>query len=178
MIGGKNLVFLALAAAVLSGCAVPRTAAAPPEPYETTRAAVAYVIDGDTLIVTTGHRRSRVRLLGLDAPEDTRRHDCFGGQSSAELRWLLPRGSPVLIARDRHRRDPYGRALAYVWRPDGTFVNRVLLRGGFATTMLLPPAGRHRGELLTAESRARRDHAGLWRACVNARAGPGRGEAR
>jgi micrococcal nuclease len=130
-----------------------------------TWATVAYVIDGDTVIVAARARRTRVRLLGLDAPEATRRRDCFGGQATAGLRRLLPAGTAIRLAVDRHRADPYGRALGYVWRADGLFVNRVVLRRGYATTLFLPPAGPYRGEFAAAEAQARAARAGLWRAC-------------
>jgi len=200
-----------------SGRAVPvpsamsaRSASAPAPavlpPPRAARATVAYVIDGDTIVVTTravsltsptssilstssasgarasgrprGHpaerpagppsaraRRVRVRLLGLDAPEDTRRRGCFGAQATAALRRLLPEGAAILVAVDQRRADPYGRALGYVWRADGTFVNQALVRRGYATTLFLPPAGPYRAELAAAEALARTARAGLWRAC-------------
>ena len=129
------------------------------------RATVAYVIDGDTIIITARARRTRVRLLGLDAPEATWRRDCFGVRATAALRRLLPTGTAILLAVDRHRADPYGRALGYVWRADGLFVNLVLIRRGYATTLFLPPAGPYRGELGAAEALAKAARAGLWRAC-------------
>lgn len=129
------------------------------------RATVAYVIDGDTIIVAARARRTRVRLLGLDAPEATRRRECFGARATAGLRRLLPAGTAILLAVDRYRVDPYGRALGYVWRADGVFVNRMLIRRGYATTLFLPPAGPYRGEFAAAEAMARAAGAGLWRAC-------------
>lgn len=169
-----------------SGRAVPVRPALPPAsasssasspgalapPRRAAPATVAYVIDGDTIVAVPrahagarGTRRVRVRLLGLDAPEDTRRRGCFGAPATAALRRLLPEGAAILVAVDRRRADPYGRALGYVWRADGTFVNRVLVRRGYATTMFLPPAGPYRAELAAAEALARTARAGLWRAC-------------
>ncbi|HEU5156909.1 MAG TPA: thermonuclease family protein [Streptosporangiaceae bacterium] len=154
---------------VPSGGTVP-VAPAPASPHPrragpVTRATVAYVIDGDTIIVTMRARRVRVRLLGIDAPEDTGRRGCFGARATAALRRLLPTGADVRVAVERHRADPYGRALGYVWRSDGLFVNRVLLRRGYATTLFLPPAGSYRVEFAAAEARARTLRAGLWRSC-------------
>jgi len=178
MTGPKKLAACALSSAIaLTGCPeapgrapsiVPhlrprRTPVATAMPV--TRATVAYVIDGDTIIVAARTRRTRVRLLGLDAPEATRRRECFGGRATAGLRRLLPTGTAILLAVDRHRADPYGRALGYVWRADGVFVNRVLIRRGYATTLFLPPAGPYRGEFAAAEALARTTRAGLWRAC-------------
>jgi micrococcal nuclease len=129
-------------------------------------ATVVYVIDGDTIIITLDGRQTRVRLLGIDAPEDTGRHNCFGEQATAELRRLLPHGSAVLLAHDQRRIDPYGRDLTYVWRSDGAFVNRILVRRGFATTLVIPPNVRYQQELNRAEELARRERAGLWRSCA------------
>lgn len=160
----------ALPLASASSSASSLAALAPPR--RAAPATVAYVIDGDTIVAVPrahagarGTRRVRVRLLGLDAPEDTRRHGCFGAPATAALRRLLPEGAAILVAVDRRRADPYGRALGYVWRADGTFVNRVLVRRGYATTMFLPPAGPYRAELAAAEALARTARAGLWRAC-------------
>jgi micrococcal nuclease len=184
MIPIKNLVFLALSAILPAACAVlitppeavsipppepasPR-AAALPRPAPTLRAKVAYVIDGDTVVVTARVRQARVRLLGIDAPEHTRRRECFGGQATAGLRRLLPAGSAVRLAVQR-RRDRYGRDLAFVWRADGMFVNLVLVRRGYATTLFLPPldpdGDGHRAGLTAAENMARRERSGLWRTC-------------
>jgi micrococcal nuclease len=131
------------------------------------RATVAHVVDGDTIIVMARARRTRVRLLGLDAPEAGRRPDCFGARATAGLRRLLPAGTAILVAVDRRRADPYGRALGHVWRADGVFVNRDLIRRGYATTLFLPPAGPYRDELAAAEAVARAARAGLWRVCRN-----------
>jgi endonuclease YncB( thermonuclease family) len=142
----------------------PTPAATAPTSASAVRATVAYVIDGDTIIITARARRTRVRLLDLDAPEATRRRDCFGVRATAALRRLLPTGTAILLAVDRHRTDPYGRALGYVWRADGVFVNRVLIRRGYATTLFLPPTGPYHGEFVAAEALARAARAGLWRA--------------
>jgi micrococcal nuclease len=184
MIARNNHVFLGLWSMLLIGCSAPpgRTVlpgrATPPDREVMPRARVAYVIDGDTIIVTTRAGRSRVRLLGVNAPESTPHPGCYGGRAAAELRRLLPRGTRVLLVRDRRRMDPYGRHLGYVWRADGMFVNRALVRGGFATTLFLPPTTEPNGgpdpeldtgiraELESAQDAAQRERAGLWRACV------------
>jgi micrococcal nuclease len=167
MIVIKNLGFIALCAILAAGCAAPPGRGADPAATATLRAKVAYVIDGDTVVVATAAGRARVRLLGIDAPEDTRqhgRHECFGAPATAELRRLLPAGSTVLLTR-YPRRDPYGRDLAYVWRADGVLVNLTMVRGGYAATRFLPPGDRYRSDLTDAENMARGERAGLWRGC-------------
>lgn len=173
MTNQKNLAILALSGILLAGCAVSPGLDPNPPPGVRLPAQVVYVIDGDTIIVTTGRHRFRVRLLGIDAPEDTRRHECFGAQATAELRRLLPTGSRVRLEPQRHR-DPYDRALAFIWRPDGSLVNQILLRHGYATTLFLPPPDGKRpvgktdhpwADLTTAEKLARHHRTGLWRTC-------------
>ena len=164
MTPAENLALAALSAVALTACTGPAARSAHRAP-QAVRATTAYVIDGDTIVVTTGAGRLRVRLLGLDAPEDTRRRGCFGPQATAALRRLLPVGASITLAVDRHRADPYGRALGYVWRADGTFINRVLIRRGFATTLFLPPPGPYRAEFAADEAAARAERAGRWRAC-------------
>ena len=184
MIARNNHVFLGLWSILLIGCSAPpeRTVlpgrATPPDREMMPQARVDYVIDGDTIIVTTRVGRSHVRLLGINAPESTRHPGCYGGQAAAELRRLLPRGTRVLLVRDRRRVDPYSRHLGYVWRADGMFVNRALVRRGFATTLFLPPTAEPNGrpdaeidtgiraELASAQDAAQRERAGLWGACV------------
>jgi endonuclease YncB( thermonuclease family) len=71
----------------------PATSAAGPSP----RWVVAKVLDGDTVDVTRGNQRVRLRLLGIDAPETA--HDgamaaCGGDEATHELVRLL--GSQAL----------------------------------------------------------------------------------
>jgi micrococcal nuclease len=189
MIVRNNHVFLGLWSLLLIGCSAPpdRTVVpghtTPPDREALPHTRIDYVIDGDTIIVTTRTGRSHVRLLGVNAPESTGDSGCFGGRAAAELRRLLPQGTRVLLVRDRRRVDPYGRHLGYIWRADGMFVNRALVRGGFATTLFLPPPpepdGRPDAEpdtviramLASAQDTARRERAGLWRACAAAEEG-------
>jgi micrococcal nuclease len=193
MIVRNNHVFLGLWSTLLIGCSAPpdRTVVpghtTPPDREALPRTRIDYVIDGDTIIVTTRMGRSRVRLLGVNAPESAGHPGCYGGRAAAELRRLLPRGTRVLLVHDRRRVDPYGRHLGYVWRADGMFVNRALVRGGFATTLLLPPPAKPddrpddrpdaepdtviRAMLASAQDTARRERAGLWRACAAAEEG-------
>jgi micrococcal nuclease len=158
----KDLAILALFGILLAGCAGPDPRSAPGVRL---RAEITYVVDGDTVVaVATERQRFRVRLLGIDAPEDTRQHECFGRQATAELRRLLPAGSQVSLYLQRHP-DSYGRALAFVWRPDGLFINEAMLRRGYATTLFLPPTDHRRAQFVAAERQARHHRSGLWRTC-------------
>jgi micrococcal nuclease len=129
---------------------------------------VTRVVDGDTVHVRIGGDDERVRYIGVDTPETVKPNtpvQCFGKAASAENHRLVE-GESVRLRYDRERRDRYGRLLAYVYRArDGLFVNAALVRGGYATTLTIPPNTAHASEFSTLERRARDGRRGLWRAC-------------
>jgi micrococcal nuclease len=134
------------------------------------RTPVLRVVDGDTILVRIPGppaRRERVRYIGIDAPESVapnRPDECYGEASAAENRRLVE-GRTVSLSTDVERRDRFGRLLAYV-RVDGRFVNAELVRGGFATTLRIPPNVSHAARLRALEREARRARRGLWGACA------------
>lgn len=124
------------------------------------------VIDGDTFWVADGSPKGfKVRLIGVDAPETRRSRNkevgYFGKESKAFLTELIL-GKEVILKYDVGRRDRYGRTLAYVYMPDGTFVNAELLKGGYAMVMTVPPNVRHAEYFVELQQKAREQGAGLW----------------
>jgi micrococcal nuclease len=95
-------------AAVESLASVSRASAAPKE--EAGR--VVRVVDGDTYDVLTGSTIYRVRLLGVDAPEQDQP---FGHQAADSVARLLSTKQLVLLT--RRGVDLYGRTLASVRLP-------------------------------------------------------------
>jgi micrococcal nuclease len=124
---------------------------------------VVRIIDGDTLVLRARGRRTRVRLIGVDAPETWLRHDCYGPEATRALRRLTPPGSVVRATGDAAPRDRYGRRLLYLWTPRGVLVNAALVREGFARAMAVRPDTRYAAVIGDAEDAARRGRAGLWR---------------
>lgn len=65
-----------------------------------TRGVVTYVLDGDTVQVTTASGRDvRVRILGISAPEVAHQGEpgeCYGRRSTRHLKHLLPAGTHAL----------------------------------------------------------------------------------
>ena len=132
-----------------------------PRPYPVT-----WISDGDTIKVQRGARRETVRLLGINTPEtvDPRRPvQCFGREASARMKALVE-GRSVWLATDpaESRYDRNGRLLAYVWLPDGTFVNLELLRGGFANEASYGTAYAYQDRFRRAALQAERAGRGLW----------------
>jgi micrococcal nuclease len=138
-------------------------------------ASVANVVDGDTIDVVIDGREERVRLIGIDTPEIA--HDafaerpatdgeCFGDAASAFTSSLLPTGTAVRLERDVVGRDDYGRLLAYVYRADdGVFVNREIVRRGYARPLTIAPNVAHSELFVEAARAAERADTGLWSAC-------------
>jgi micrococcal nuclease len=138
-----------------------------------THGVVAYVVDGDTVKVTTAKGQVRsVRLLGISAPETPhpgKAGECYGHRSTVHLKQLLPVGTAVALIADPRQADfdHYGRWLRYV-EVAGRDVGRAQVLAGVASARRSAnPVARHRA-YLKVESRARSRGAGMWTACESA----------
>lgn len=134
---------------------------------------VVYVSDGDTIGVRLAGVVTRIRLLGIDAPESKDPDlppQCYSKRAAALLTALAPRGSTVTVVTDptQDRIDKFGRLLAYVF-PTGRprTLNEAMVRQGGAVVYVYrsnrPP--RRLAELRAAEREARGAGRGLWGAC-------------
>lgn len=132
--------------------------------------AVARVIDGDTIALTTGQR---VRLVQIDAPELSG-SECYATAAKTALARLLPRGTRVALEFDARldRVDRYGRLLAYA-RKGTANVNLTLVQRGAASVWFYEGArGKYASSLLGAARSARTAKRGLWKACPGTRLDP------
>jgi len=134
---------------------------------------VTWIYDGDTLKVAG---IGKVRLLGIDTPEteDSPRDSYLQRQgvakttlrrvAAAALKFNIAqvKGKRVRLEYDGERRDRYGRTLAYVYLPDGTLLNRLLLEKGYAVVYRRFDFQRKK-EFLRAEAAARKLKLGVWR---------------
>ena len=123
---------------------------------------VTHVIDGDTFELDDG---TRVRMLGIDAPEAGFGDKIPQPYSAEATQWLKDRieGRQVAMRIDFPKTDRYGRTLAWVFEPDGTLVNELILREGrvklladFGLPADLEP------NLRKAEAEARIRKVGIW----------------
>ena len=144
------------------------------EPAATTEAyTVAYVIDGDTIEVTTPEGEAeRVRLLGINTPEvgrDGEAGQCGGEAAAEQLEKLLPEGTAVQLVSDGRadNEDRYGRLLRYVETEDGTDAGALLLTEGYAYAWVpaSEPAPERMDDYETATAAARAASAGAWADC-------------
>ena len=118
------------------------------------------MVDGDTLIV---EGLGRVRLIGVNTPEsvDPRRSvQRLGKEAGAFLRRMVEH-QRVRVEYDWDRTDDYDRTLAYLYLPDGTFVNEELVRRGYAYAFTKYPF-KHSDAFRRLEREARAARRGLW----------------
>jgi len=99
---------------------------------------VTRVIDGDTIDVEIDGVVQRVRYVGVNTPE--RDEVCY--QEAADFNRRLVSGQTVGLVRDRTNTDRFGRLLRYVYVGE-TFVNKELVRVGYAEAVLYEPDDRH-----------------------------------
>lgn len=127
---------------------------------------VTKVVDGDTFWTDDGSPRGlKIRLIGIDAPETRetgRKKPGYYGEEAKEYLTRLLDGKKVRLEFDIGRRDKYGRTLAYVYLPDGVFVNAELIRRGFATVLTVPPNVKYAGLFVKLQQKARKKRRGLW----------------
>lgn len=124
-------------------------------------AAVDRVVDGDTIALASGET---VRYIGIDTPETVKPNapiECFGKEASEKNRALVS-GKKIRMQKDISDTDRYGRLLRYVYLEDGTLVNEVLVREGYAFASSFPPDIAMQEVFREAERSAKQNKRGLW----------------
>jgi micrococcal nuclease len=133
------------------------------------RAEVVDHVDGDTLRVRIPNPPSglnaveTIRMIGVDTPETVhprRELEYYGKEASDFTRQRLL-GKPVSLAFDWDLRDRYGRLLAYIFGPDGSCHNAVLIREGYAHAYT-SYSFQFIEEFRRLEQEARQSGRGLW----------------
>ncbi len=106
---------------------------------------VSKVVDGDTAWISIEGEDTKVRFIGIDTPESVASDESRNtpeGEVAAEYTRSLVEGKKVYLEYDKERYDKYDRTLAYVFIYDGsgyTMVEELLLEGGYADVMIVPP---------------------------------------
>jgi len=123
---------------------------------------VSRVLDGDTIELANG---TRVRFIGLNAPEIAHRSDPAESGGRAAHRYLrsLLEDRRVRIVPGEERTDRYNRLLAHVFTESGLNIGLKMLQRGHAHATIHPPNLRHAADYFGAERSARRSRRGLWR---------------
>ena len=139
----------------------------------TTSGLVSWIYDGDTLKIDG---IGKVRLIGIDTPErEESPRDAYYKERfqipSPQLRKIAAqalvfnirhaKGKWVSLEFDHEKRDKFGRILAYVYLPDGTLLNRLLIEQGLASVYRRFDF-RLKQEFLLTEEKAITATIGLW----------------
>lgn len=171
----KKILFLILGLAFLSSLSLAKEQPDTPITTKCTR-----VVDGNTIVISGG---DRVRLIGIDTREvyqsgkldkdaartgtgkDKKTIQALGKQSSNYTKRVLE-GNPIRLVFDPaniyiNHRDKYGRLLAYVYLPGGTFFNAQIIKDGYAYAYTQFPF-KYVDEFRRYEREARENHRGLW----------------
>ena len=121
---------------------------------------VTRVVDGDTIHV---EGVGSVRLIGVDTPEavDPRKPVEFFARESSEFTRRMALGKIVRLESDVQQKDKYNRTLAYVYLPDGSFLNAEIVRQGYSHAYTVFPF-KYLDAFRTYERQAREQERGLW----------------
>jgi endonuclease YncB( thermonuclease family) len=131
---------------------------------------VVHYTDGDTITVSMNGHDETIRFIGVDTPEthDPRKPvQCYGPAAAAFTKnTISAQGSQVRLAADdlSTNRDRYGRLLRYVYLPDGTLFNQMLIAKGYAFYYPYFPFTRS-DDFAAAEKQAQDGFKGLWGNC-------------
>lgn len=124
------------------------------------------VVDGDTLVVSTGQQEEKVRLLCVDTPEsvhsDSRKNTEEGRRAAEFAKELLEDRQVRLLVPPKNDHDNFGRRLAYVFL-DGENVNLRLVKEGWSP--YYTKYGRspyYDGDFRKAEREAEEAGRGVW----------------
>ncbi|AEH44802.1 nuclease (SNase domain-containing protein) [Thermodesulfatator indicus DSM 15286] len=122
---------------------------------------VRWVIDGDTIVLENGQK---VRYAGINAPEiahEDKPGEPFG-RKALKYNIKLVKGKKIILELAEEKRDRFGRILAYVFLPDGTFVQEALVKKGLAFICYMPPNTKYFERLLEVQRQAMRQKIGIW----------------
>lgn len=129
-----------------------------------------YSIDGDTIVVEDSSKNKKViRLIGIDAFETTTGNRAFkqaeffgmdvsevvanGEKAKKFIRSLLVPGEKLKIEFDAMKYDKYGRLLAYVFKQNGTMLNKTLVEKGHAFPCFIEPNTKYARTISSASYR-------------------------
>lgn len=135
---------------------------------------VGRVVDGDTIETTDGRK---VRLIGVNTPESTTRHEPYGKEASNYTTSKLA-GKQVWMQKDVSETDRYGRYLRIIWLAVPAndmneneirtkMFNAELVINGYAEPSTYPPDVKYSDYFVKFAREARESGTGLWAYGVN-----------
>ena len=139
-------------------------------PFFFPSAKILHMIDADSLIVREGGKIKLVQMIGADAPELTgalKGHQCYDKKSltAAASYFKTNRDIKLTIDGKAGEKDSYGRALRYVYLPDGAVYNEKLIKDGLAKESNPQNTDyKLKSDFLKAQEEAKAKGLGIWNA--------------
>jgi endonuclease YncB( thermonuclease family) len=124
---------------------------------------IKHIIDGDTVVLVNGER---LRLIGIDTPEiGYKGKSSQAGAISARnfLRELLDEREVYSLSYGAERQDRHGRTLGHLFLGDGRNLQALLLAGGYATPLNMPPNIVFSDCYQQQANKAMQDRLGIWK---------------
>ncbi|HEY9060236.1 MAG TPA: thermonuclease family protein [Pseudobacteroides sp.] len=129
-------------------------------------------VDGDTIEASfLNGSTEKIRLIGVNTPESTTRHEPYGSEASNFTKKSLA-GKTVYIEKDVSERDKYGRLLRIVWLENPVEItetnirskmfNAILVLKGYAQASTYPPDVKYSEYFTKFAKEAREANVGLW----------------
>jgi micrococcal nuclease len=142
------------------------------------KAVVKKIFDGDTIAVISCGKYVKVRLIGIDTPENRENEKTLrdsgrsgkdvkiiisqGKQATAFVKSVLRKGDTITLEFDIEKHDKYGRTLAYVYLSDGRMLNDIIISSGYASPLTIAPNTKYKNRFLQSFQTARDKKIGLW----------------
>lgn len=130
-----------------------------------------HYVDGDTIAVNMNGQIETVRFIGIDTPETHKPNtpvQCYGPAAATHTKNVIADvGGRVRLVADplSTNRDRYNRLLRYVYLPDGTNVNELNVKQGYAFYYPYFPFSKST-QFAADEKQAQAQHLGLWAHCT------------
>lgn len=136
------------------------------EALTTTGYTVSSVLDGDTLRIKYQGKTQSVRLLGIDAPENSKtryKHlECFGTEAKNYLKSLVDKKKITFqFDPSQDQKDLYDRLLAYVFLNDEN-INQTMIEDGYAKEYTYKTPYTYQSQFKQAEQSAQEQSKWLW----------------
>lgn len=139
---------------------------------ELVEAYVYKIVDGDTLWVRIGNKETKVRFIGINSPEYTKKIEHYGKEATEYTASKLL-DKTVYLQMDISDTDEYDRLLRYVWTEKVDEVteenvskylfNYELVYEGMAKSKAYEPDTTLQHYLTRAEQNARKNKKGMWK---------------
>lgn len=125
---------------------------------------VTKVVDGDTVKALIDGQEQTIRIIGIDTPESTIEHECYGDEASAKAKEFLT-GKWIQIQADstQDNKDKYSRLLRYVYFDNGTDFGKRLIEEGYAYEYTYSKPYKHRDDYLATQAYSKSKPFGLWK---------------